>query len=102
VANYTSGQAKGLVAIALVVSGGVAVGGALYAGKTPQPRVALGLVLSGAFLSGLAEAEPKLAGGLALLMMTSAVFVVGPSFVQSFGSTINGKPAVPATQGKGG
>lgn len=74
-------DAKRLVVLALVVTGTM---GAIRELAHPKPGVKLpalrfvvGLTFAGVVLSALAEIQPKLAGGLAALMMTSSVLVGG-------------------------
>lgn len=73
----TSAQAKRLILVAVVAGGGLAVVRAYSKGESPSARIGLGATMAGVMLSVLAEVKPKIAGGLAMVMLSTAVFYVG-------------------------
>lgn len=73
----SSGGAQKIILTSLVVTGGLAVVDAVAAGHVPAVRIGVGLTVAGVMLSAFAEVSPQIAGGLAALMGTSAVFVYG-------------------------
>jgi hypothetical protein len=70
-------QAKRVVILSVATAGAMTTVRDLANGDPPHIRTILGVVVGGVLLAGLAEVQPSIAGGLALLLLTSAVFVVG-------------------------
>lgn len=75
--NLTVPQSKRYIVVATVGTGVLSAIAVYRRGETPSPRLAAGVLASGVMLSVLAEVAPAIAGGIALLMLTTAVFVVG-------------------------
>ena len=74
----TETEAKKLILSAMLVSGLVAVGRKVYEKKKiPNMRILVGILLAGFLLSVLAQFAPELAGPMALLLMTTAIFGSG-------------------------
>lgn len=73
----TTTQAKRLVIVGLLVTGGLAAVRDLSKGDAPDLRIGLGVVIGGVILSTVAEVAPDVAGMVAVLTMVSATFVVG-------------------------
>jgi hypothetical protein len=70
-------DAKRLVVVSAVGTG-VLTSIAMYRqGKVPTPRIAVGVLAAGVILATAAEVAPEIAAGFAVLMLTTAVFVVG-------------------------
>lgn len=70
-------NAKQLVVVATMATGLLTVIALYHQGKTPSPRVGVGVVASGVILATVAEVAPEIAAGFAVLMLTTAAFVVG-------------------------
>jgi len=77
-------QAQQLAATAVLVAGGLTVVSYVADRQTPPLRVGLGVVIAGVCLSTLAEVAPDVAGPLAILVLTSAVFVHGGPAARAF------------------
>jgi hypothetical protein len=75
--NLSVPQSKRYIVVATVGTGVLSTIAVYRRGDTPSPRLAAGVLASGVMLAVLAEVAPSLAGGFALLMLTTAVFVVG-------------------------
>ena len=83
----TPGKAQTLIVTSLAVSGGLVVVKDAKAGQLPGARLAIGLTFTGVSLGVLAQFSPDLAGGVALLLLTTSVFVYGgPAFLAISGS----------------
>lgn len=61
-------------------------------------RIAVGVFVAGTLLAALAEVNPKLASAFAMLMLTTAAFVVGGDAWQGISAItrVEGEPAPPA------
>jgi hypothetical protein len=70
-------NAKQLVVVSTLGTGLLTVIALYHKGKTPTPRVGVGVIASGVILATVAEVAPEIAAGFAVLMLTTAVFVVG-------------------------
>lgn len=102
----TTERANALIVTALTVSSGlVVVREAADGDGAPPARFVIGVCLAGVALGVTAQLAPQLAGGLALLMLTTSVLVyggpafdvIGSSFGAAPGATTSGRPAgVPA------
>lgn len=68
---------KRWVTTAVIVSGVLAAVDDVSHGRRPNVRIALGAFVAGALLLLLAEVAPQLAGGLAALLLVSAILNTG-------------------------
>jgi hypothetical protein len=74
-------EAKRLALIAVLVAGGMATVRALGAGDRPSVRIPIGMMVAGLGLTAAAELQPKIAGPLAALLLTTSVLVTaGPAW----------------------
>lgn len=75
-------KAQTLIVTTMVVAGGLVVVKDASEGHGPTTRQVVGITVSGIALSAFATvASPRLAQGMALLWLTSAVFIYGgPAF----------------------
>jgi hypothetical protein len=73
----TTDRANASIVTALGVSGALVLVKAGAAGQVPKPRAFIGITFAGVALSVLAQSAPQVAGPVALLLMTTAVFVYG-------------------------
>ena len=73
----TPTEAKRLVVVGTVTAGTLSTVAAFRRGTGPSTRLAVGVFAAGTMLAVTAELAPSLAGGFAVLMLTTAVFVVG-------------------------
>jgi hypothetical protein len=89
----TTGQAKRLVLGGLGVAGIMAAAGDLTSGEAPKLRIFIGACLVAAVLAMVAEVQPELAAGLALLILLSATIAAGPSTFAKVGELTKGRTA---------
>jgi hypothetical protein len=75
----TPAQAKRLVLGGLGVAGIMAAAGDLASGEAPKLRIFIGACVAAAVLAMVAELQPELAAGLALLILLSATIAAGPT-----------------------
>jgi len=75
--SMTTDRANGLVLTSLTVSGALVLIRDATTGAIPKPRFFLGWTLAGIGLAVLAQIQPDLAGGVAVLMIVSAALVYG-------------------------
>jgi len=70
-------QAKRYVVGSLLVAGVLTTTRDLAAGRPPQLRTVIGLAVAGVVLGVAADVQPGIAGGFALLLLISSIFVTG-------------------------
>jgi hypothetical protein len=92
----TPAQAKRLVIGGLGVAGIVAAVGDLSSGQAPQLRIFIGACIAGAVLAMVAEVQPELAAGLALLVLLSAAIAGGPATIEKVAGATSGSGRTPA------
>jgi hypothetical protein len=86
--KFTTDQANAHIVTAIGVSGALVLVKAGAKAEMPPVRTWIGLTFAGVALATLAQSEPNIAGGIALLMLVSAVFVYGgPAWVAISGAT---------------
>lgn len=109
-AGMTSAEAKRLIIVG-TVGAGVLSAVALYRrGETPSPRIAVGVIGAGVILAALAEVTPGMAGAFGLIMLMTAMFVVGGDAWAGVTQAATGKPpkaassaaSTPSTERRGG
>ncbi|MFJ7153262.1 hypothetical protein ACIQVT_34535 [Streptomyces sp. NPDC100445] len=92
--KLTTDQANAHIVTALGVSGALVLVKAGARSEMPPVRTWIGLTFAGVALATVAQSEPNIAGGIAMLMLTSAVFVYGrPAWDAIAGATKGGKTA---------
>jgi hypothetical protein len=91
-------RANALIVSGLAVTGVLAVTSDAYKGQAPPVRLAVGLTFAGVGLALLAEPFPDLAGGLAVLVMISAIFVHGGPVIGAVSSVVGATKSVTAPQ----
>jgi hypothetical protein len=99
-----SSEAKRLVLIGTVGTSVLTVATTFRRGKTPSYRIAVGALVVGTILAAGAEVQPKLAASFAMLMLTTAAFVVGGDAWDAIGGVpigraVTGGAALAAEQG---
>jgi hypothetical protein len=75
--NMTIDAANAHIVTAIGVSGALVLVKAGASADLPPVRTWIGLTFAGIGMAVLAESSPNLAGSLALLMLTTSVFVYG-------------------------
>lgn len=60
----------------------------------PPSRVIAGVFVSGVMLSAMAEFQPKIAAGIAALMLTTAAFALSPDAWAGVSNAVGGKPKI--------
>jgi cysteine synthase len=75
--SMSAPQAKRVVVLSVATAGTMTTVRDLAKGDAPSIRTIVGVVVAGVLLAGMAEVAPSVAGGLALLLLTAATFVVG-------------------------
>jgi hypothetical protein len=75
--NMTADVANAHIVTAIGVSGALVLVKAGAADEMPPVRTWIGLTFAGVGMAVMAETSPNIAGGLALLMLTTSVFVYG-------------------------
>jgi hypothetical protein len=75
--KMTTDRANASIVTALGVSGALVLVKAGAAGDMPPVRTWVGITFAGLALSVLAQSQPEIAGGIAMLMMCTSVFVYG-------------------------
>lgn len=88
----TNGQAKQLVIIAAAASGALASVPAVTRNETPDIKIAVGATFVAIVLLVLAEIHAQLAGMLALLVLASSMFAVGPAVYDTWTKATGHKP----------
>lgn len=84
------------VVTCLALSGVVAFAGEAATGNKPTARQVIGLTFTAVTLTAMAQLVPELGAALALLVLTSSVFVYGgPAF-----AAISKATTTPTTKGK--
>lgn len=73
----TPAEAKRLVVMGTVGAGTLTAVATLRKGGQVTPRLAVGVFVAGTMLAVGAEVAPGIAGGFAVLMLTTAAFVLG-------------------------
>jgi hypothetical protein len=100
-AATSSAQGKKLVLLGTIGTGALALVAAYRkpgdARRNPF-RIALGVFIAGTLLAALAEVNPKLASAFAMLMLTTAAFVVGGDAWAGISAitSVKGDPTPPA------
>jgi len=85
----TPTRAQTLVVTTMAISGGLLVVRAAAEDKKPTTRQVVGIAVAGVGLSAMATvASPDLAGGLALLWLTSSVFIYGGPAVRALSTPL--------------
>ena len=75
--NISKAQAKRYALLATIAAATLAVVAELQRGNTPDPRIVVGAVLAAVLLTIGAELAPAIAGGLAMVMLITALLVTG-------------------------
>lgn len=91
----TRDQAKRYVIVSTVGVGTLGAVKAFRTGSGPTARQAFGVVASGAMLAILAELAPGIAGGLAILALTTAALVLGGDAWQGITTATKPEPITP-------
>lgn len=89
----TEDRAQELIVGCLAATGVVAAGSTLAQGGTPGLRMIVGLTVSAATLAVVSMGAPDLAGGMAVLVLTTTVFVYGAPLMNAVTSLVSGAPA---------
>lgn len=85
----TETEAKRLIIVATVVASLLAVVAQLVTERElPPVRTGIGVFVAALLLSLLAEASPRVAGGMAALLLTSAVLTLGPQVIGATNRTV--------------
>lgn len=83
VGNVDTASAQTLVVTTMAVSGALLVVRAAQKSEPPPIRAGVGTLFAGVGLTTLAQFAPKLAAPMALLWLTSSVFVYGEPALRS-------------------
>lgn len=87
----TEHRAQELVVGCLAATAVVAASSSLASGDVPGIRMVVGLAVSGMGLAAASMFAPDLAGGLAVLILTTTVFVYGKPLADAV-TALTGKP----------
>lgn len=85
-------KANAHIVTAIGVSGALVLVKAGAADELPPVRTWVGLTFAGVGLAVLAQSQPNLAGGMALLMLTTSVFVYGKPAWDAISDATNSGP----------
>lgn len=97
--SMSTDRANGLVLTSLTVSAALVLIRDAAAKEVPSPRFMLGTVLTGAGLAVMSQFAPQLAGGFAVLLLISSIFVYGADAWQIITKATSGTgPAKAGTQ----
>lgn len=97
VGNVDTGSAQTLVVTTMAVSGALLVVRAAQKSEPPPIRAGVGMLFAGVGLTTLAQFAPRVAAPMALLWLTSSVFVYGEPALRS----IKTATAAPKTTSSG-
>lgn len=84
----TGPGAKRVVVGSMAATAALSASRDLSGGRAPRLRIFFGVIGAGVFLALLAEGAPDLAGMLALVMLSTAVFTAGASTFAAIGRAI--------------
>lgn len=90
--KMSTDTANAHIVTAIGVSGALVLVKAGAADELPPIRTWIGLTFAGVGLAVAAQTSPELAGGLALLMLTTSVFVYGKPAWDAISAATNGAP----------
>jgi len=93
----TPPEAKRLVIVGTVGAGTLAAVGAFRRGGGPTVRLAVGVFAAGTLLAVAAEVAPEVAGGMAVLMLTTSALVLGGDAWAGISTAVR---TAPTTAGK--
>lgn len=85
-------QAKRYVILGAAGATAVASLNSISKGEWPSARIPLGGFVAGAMLAAMAEVWPNGAAGFALVLLTTAVFVVGGDAWSNLARTLSNRP----------
>jgi hypothetical protein len=90
--KMTADIANAHIVTAIGVSGALVLVKAGAADQMPPVRTWIGLTFAGVGMAVMAETSPNIAGGLALLMLTTSVFVYGKPAWDAITTATEGAP----------
>lgn len=91
--RLTTDQANAHIVTAIGVSGALVLVKAGAKSEMPPVRTWIGLTFAGVALATLAQSEPNIAGGVAMLMLTTSVFVYGKPAWDAIANATSNKPS---------
>jgi hypothetical protein len=97
--KMTVDKANASIVTALGVSGALVLVKAGASADMPPARTWIGLSFAGVALSVMAQSWPDLAGGIAMLLVITSVFVYGGPAWTAISKSLKAKPATKTSAG---